>query len=198
MVPAKDVKEANVDLISKSGYFVAKHVIGVVQMKANISNIIAEKTSVHLPNLRRCRDGKMCMVCGPGFVSVANQGDNLKHNQIYQHVMPVHELCENTAKGQAHQNIAKNVCHVSRRPPDNQAKSSACQDCSKLPYTSRKYQDWPFPFKTACMQLIFERICVQLLVSSAERIFFDSGREPFNYLLEIEISTNSFFPSTST
>ena len=29
--------------------------------------------------------------------------DNLKHNQIYQRVMPVHELCKNRAKGEAHQ-----------------------------------------------------------------------------------------------
>ena len=102
MVRAKDVKEANANLISKSGYFVAKRVMGAMQMKAGISNIIAEKTGVHLPNLRRCRDGKMRMVCGPGFVSVANQGDNLKHNHIYPSVMRVHELCDRRAGGELH------------------------------------------------------------------------------------------------
>jgi hypothetical protein len=58
--------------------------MGAIQIKANINDIIAEKTSVHLPNLRRCRDGNMRMVCGPGFTSLAGQRDNLKHNHILE------------------------------------------------------------------------------------------------------------------
>lgn len=99
---AKAVKEVNANLISKSDYFVAKRVTGAMQKKANISNIIAEKTSVHLPNLRRCRDGKMRMVCGPGLASMADQRDDLKHNHIHPSVMRVYALCDHRARGELH------------------------------------------------------------------------------------------------
>ena len=96
----KIVEAVNTNLISKLDYNV-----GAEQKKASINDIVVRKV-VHMSNLRRGRDGKIRLICGPGFADVAKV-DNLKHNQIYQRVMPVQGLRENRAKGESHQILPK-------------------------------------------------------------------------------------------
>ena len=96
----KIVEAVNTNLISKLDYNV-----GAEQKKASINDIVVRKV-VHMSNLRRGRDGKIRLICGPGFADMAKV-DNLKHNQIYQRVMPVQGLWKNRAKGESHQILPK-------------------------------------------------------------------------------------------
>ena len=66
-----------------------------VPKKTCIHDIVDEKARrVHQLKLRRGRDGKMQMVCGPEFVAVADRACNLEPNQMHLSAIREHKSCD--------------------------------------------------------------------------------------------------------
>ena len=66
-----------------------------VLKKTCIHDIVDEKArGVHQLKLRRGRDGKMRMVCGPEFVAVADRACNLEPNHMDLSAIREHKLCD--------------------------------------------------------------------------------------------------------
>ena len=66
-----------------------------VPKKTCILDIVDEKArGVHQLKLRRGKDGKMWMVCGPEFAAVADRACNLEPNQMHLSAIREHKLCD--------------------------------------------------------------------------------------------------------
>ena len=66
-----------------------------VPKKTFIHDIVDEKARrVHQLKLRRGKDGKMRMLCGPEFAAVADRACSLEPNQMKLSAIRQHKLCD--------------------------------------------------------------------------------------------------------